>query len=81
MDPELLLIPIGFSLFALLIGLYLFFKPERAIEIQRRFYEKINWKLVPISMSREVFTTRVMGLTLIILVFVTLTYVFVRYIC
>jgi hypothetical protein len=46
-------------------GLFLFLKPDRAIDIQKRFYEKINWRIEPISMEKEVRNTRIMGLFLV----------------
>ena len=33
------------------LGLFLFSKPFSAIEMQRKFYEKINWRIEPISME------------------------------
>jgi len=57
----------GFLVFLLLslicefIGFYLMLKPEASIELQRRFYAKINWKLEPISMTKEVRNTRIIG--------------------
>ncbi|MGB2630488.1 MAG: hypothetical protein WBD24_02105 [Candidatus Omnitrophota bacterium] len=49
----------------LFIGSFLFLKPELSIEIQIRFYEKINWRIEPISMRKEVRNTRLMGILLI----------------
>lgn len=67
-----MLIIIIFSVFGVCIGLTLAFKPEFAIEIQRRFYEKINWRIEPISMPKEIRNTRIMGWFLIIVVVATL---------
>ncbi|MDP3142441.1 MAG: hypothetical protein Q8N14_00630 [Candidatus Omnitrophota bacterium] len=47
-------------------GLFLFLRPAKAIEIQVRFYEKINWRISPISLSREIRNTQLMGLFLIL---------------
>ncbi|MDD5253071.1 MAG: hypothetical protein WC416_03610 [Candidatus Omnitrophota bacterium] len=44
----------------------MFFKPGAVIEFQRKFYEKINWRIEPISMPREVRNTKLMGLFLIL---------------
>ncbi len=49
----------------ILIGLFLCFNSGLAIEIQRRFYERINWRIEPISMQKEIQNTRIMGLFLI----------------
>ncbi|MCQ9205758.1 MAG: hypothetical protein NG737_05550, partial [Omnitrophica bacterium] len=56
------------SVFSLGIGVFLIIKPDLAIEIQRIFYEKINWKMEPISMEKEIRNTKIMGLFLIIAV-------------
>ena len=49
-----------------LFGLFILFKPGMAIEFQRRFYEKINWKIEPISMTKEIHNTKIMGLFVVI---------------
>lgn len=69
--PILLII----SVISILIGLFLFFKPSLAIEIQRRFYEKINWRIEPVSMIKEIINTKIMGLFLIVLFLVTIAYI------
>ncbi|MDD5115998.1 MAG: hypothetical protein PHW98_02915 [Candidatus Omnitrophica bacterium] len=51
-------------LISLVTGLAMFFKAGAVIELQRRFYEKINWRIEPISMAREVRNTKLMGLLL-----------------
>jgi len=60
----------------LLIGLFFLFRPAELIEIQRRFYARINWKIEPISMSKEIRNTRLMGAFIIILALVALVFVF-----
>ena len=61
-----LLLVVGLS-----ISLLLFLKPNLAIEIQRKFYEKINWKIEPISMQQEIRNTKFMGLLLVGIVLLT----------
>ena len=61
------LIFIIFSCFILLVAFLLIIKPSLAIEIQRRFYEKINWKIEPISMPKEIRNTRIMGWFLLLM--------------
>lgn len=61
------------SVISILIGLFLFFKPSLAIEIQRRFYEKINWRIEPVSMKKEIINTKIMGLFLIALFLATIS--------
>lgn len=74
----LYLILILFSIIALLIGFFLCFQPELMIEIQRKFYAQINWKIEPISMPKEIRNTRVMGLAIIILLLVTLFFLLIK---
>jgi hypothetical protein len=57
MLPVLILL----SVITLAVGVLLILKPSLAIEIQRRFYEKINWRIEPISMQKEIRNTRLMG--------------------
>ena len=51
----------------IIIGLFVFFKPEMTIEIQKNFYEKINWRIEPISMRKEIRNTKIMGIFLVAL--------------
>jgi hypothetical protein len=50
---------------SIILGLFLFFNPAAAIETQRKIYEKINWRIEPMSMQKELRNTRGMGLALI----------------
>ncbi len=61
-----LMITLVVFLGSFLLGSFVFRKPASAIEFQRRFYEKINWRIEPISMEKELKHTRLMGFTLII---------------
>lgn len=61
-----------------LIGLFLFLKPNSAIELQRQFYERINWRIEPISLAKEIRNTKIMGLFLIIISFTTITYMLIN---
>jgi len=56
-----------FCLLGLSIGIILIISPGFAIEIQRKFYEKINWRITPISMEKELANTRIMGYFLLLL--------------
>lgn len=67
-----------FSLCSLGVGFFLIAKPHQAIEIQKRFYARINWKIEPISMPKETRNTRLMGWFLIILLTITLIFIFVN---
>jgi hypothetical protein len=60
-----LIFGIVFFLLTLPIGLFLFLNPHQALEIQKRFYAAINWRIEPISLSKEIRNTRIIGLFLI----------------
>jgi len=62
-------------LLGIAIGLVMFFKPGAVIEFQRKFYEKINWRIEPISMPKEIRSTRLMGLFLVLITFLTIIYI------
>jgi len=64
------------SLVGLGLGFFIALKPALSIEIQRKFYAKINWKIEPISMPREIRNTRIMGLFLIAFSIFTLLFIF-----
>ena len=46
------------------IGVFLCLKPALAIKIQIKFYERINWRMEPVSMEKEIRNTKIMGLFL-----------------
>ena len=69
------IIQILLSVFSAAVGLFIFFKPALAIEIQKRFYAKINWRIEPISMRKELRNTKIMGIFLFALAVVTLLYI------
>lgn len=48
-------------LLSVLLGGWLLRNPVRAIELQQRFYLKINWRMTPVSMKKEISNTRWMG--------------------
>jgi len=67
-----------FSTIGLAVGAFMVINPHQSIEIQRRFYCHINWKIEPISMSREIRNVRIMGWFLIILSITTLFFAFTK---
>ena len=67
-----------FSLMGLMAGAFMAIHPHLAIEIQKRFYCHINWKIEPISLSKEIRNTRIMGWFLIILSVTTLFFIFTK---
>ncbi len=78
-EAEMKLISILLSLIGIVVGLRIFFNPSRAIEIQRKFYEKINWRIEPVSMSKEILNTKIMGLFLFAVSVITLVFILVRH--
>jgi len=73
--PKILIL---FSFSAIVIGFVLFLNPAFAIEMQRRFYEKINWRIEPISMQKEIRNTKIMGLFLITVGFLTARFYYIK---
>jgi hypothetical protein len=65
-----------FSAISLLIGFMLMLRPSFAIEIQKKFYAKINWRIEPISIEKEIRHTRLMGLFTVIFLLAALYLVF-----
>lgn len=68
---------IGF-IFGFVVGLFLATKPRWAIELQKKFYAKINWNIEPISFEKEIRNTRLMGLFLIGLAVIGIIFVLYR---
>ena len=66
------LTPILISVIGIIIGLFIFFKPELTIEIQKKFYERINWRIEPISMQKEIRNTKIMGIFLVVVTIVAM---------
>jgi len=64
------------SAVGIIIGLFVFFKPIMTIEIQKKFYEKINWRIEPISMRKEIRNTKIMGIFLAVVALLTIVYSF-----
>lgn len=62
-------------LLSIAIGLVMFFMPGAVIEFQRKFYEKINWRIELISMLKEIRNTKLMGLFLALAVPLAIIYI------
>jgi len=77
MTNLIMLILVLLSLAGFIIGLFLFFKPSAVITIQKDFYAKINWRVEPISMAKELRNTKIMGLCLVVLALLTSIYLIV----
>jgi len=51
----------------IIIGLLVYFYPVSVMRLQVKFYEKINWRVEPISLQKEFDRTKHTGLYLVIL--------------
>jgi len=69
-----LLTPVLISVIGIIVGLFIFFKPKLTIEIQKKFYERINWRLEPVSMPKEIRNTKIMGMFLVVVAAVGIIY-------
>ena len=58
------------SALSLAFGFFTLLKPHLVIELQKRFYEKINWRMEPISLPKEIRNTKAMGAFLIVFVLI-----------
>jgi hypothetical protein len=66
---KIIMISAALMLFYALVafaGFFLYTKPSGAIELQKKFYEKINWRMEPVSMEKEIRNTRIMGMVLLV---------------
>jgi|WetSurMetagenome_2_1015567.scaffolds.fasta_scaffold533305_2 hypothetical protein len=64
---------VGICIGCCVSGFFLVSRPQAALDVQKRFYEMINWRIEPIDLSKEIRNTRGMGAFLIgvgILVFI-----------
>jgi hypothetical protein len=64
---EYVLLGVLIYAFCLFLGFILFLRPSQAIEIQRRFYLLINWRVEPVDAEREIRMTRYMGIFMIVM--------------
>jgi len=68
------LIFISVVLFALLFGIFVYTNPEKIIDIHKKFYVLINWRMEPISILKEIRSTKRMGLFLILFTLISCIY-------
>lgn len=66
------------GIIAVALGLFLLLRPQGAIELQRRFYAGINWRIEPIDMRKEIYHTRIMGAGLCVFALLLLGYLALR---
>jgi hypothetical protein len=50
-----------FCLLSAAMGIFLLRYPKSAIELQKKFYACINWRIEPINLEKEIRNTRLMG--------------------
>lgn len=62
------------AIFCLSVGFLTATNPKLIIEFQIKFYKMINWRIEPISMSKEIRNTRIMGIFLVIVAIGTIAY-------
>jgi len=67
-----LFICVAFLSFA--CGIFVYMYPEKIIEIHKRFYALINWRMEPISIPKEIRNTKWMGLFLISVTLIACAY-------
>jgi len=70
-----LIIEILVTLLAFVNGAICASNPSLAIRLQQKFYEKINWRIEPINLTKELKNTRIMGFISLILSIVLLIYI------
>jgi hypothetical protein len=69
---------LSLSFVFLLIGIFIARKPLWVIEAQKAFYAKINWRMEPISLKKEIRNTRLMGLFLVFFVLGAILFFFMK---
>jgi len=55
------------AVIAIAFGSLLAWKPKKIIDMQIALYRRLNWKIEPISMKKEIRNTRIMGLVVFVL--------------
>jgi hypothetical protein len=75
-----LLNPFLTSTIGIISGLFISLKPELTIQLQSKFYEKINWRLQPVSMPKEIRNTQRMGIFLSVVGLVAITYSLINFV-
>ena len=64
-----------FAVLNIIIGIFLFRRPDSAIQIQKNFYLLINWRIEPVSIKKEIRNMKIMGLFLIVISIITIIFV------
>ena len=69
------------AVIASLFGGLVAWKPKKTIDIQIAIYRPFNWKIEPISMEKEIRNTRIMGLVVLILGILSISYILLLNYC
>lgn len=72
---NILLIGVLFIIAGIMFGAFVYLKAPLAIKMQTKFYEKINWRMEPVSMQKEVRNTKIMGLFLFVFCLLAIIYI------
>ena len=62
------------AVMAIALGAFLLLRPRKAIDVQIAFYRRINWKMEPVSMTKEITNTRIMGASVLIFGVISIVY-------
>lgn len=54
------------GIISLAFGAFCAKNPKGAIAFQQRFYERINWRITPVDMAKEIRNTKIMGFFLLL---------------
>jgi hypothetical protein len=68
-------IEIMVSILALINGFICITSPKLAIKIQQDFYARINWRIEPINLDKELKNTRLMGIISLALSLILIIYI------
>jgi len=72
---NLLSIAALFILAGIIFGAFVYLNTPLAIKMQMKFYKKINWRMEPVSMQKEIRNTKIMGLFLFIFCVLAIIYI------
>ncbi len=70
---------LAISVLSLVCGVLFAKFPDETIKFQQYFYSKINWRMEPISLEKEIKNTRLMGIFLLLLALLALYFIFRRW--
>jgi hypothetical protein len=63
---------------AIAFGGLIAWKPKKIIDMQIALYQPFNWKIEPISMEKEIRNTRIMGLAVLVLGILSLSFILLK---